>query len=162
MDFQVCRPQKIRVLCHLKYWSEWKDSQDFQNCPLYRGCGCPLSGVPLYMYSQLRDVVVRAIPRPVPTGLGMRLVNWETECACGINGCYSTRVCGCGYTECGCADSYLLKIEQSCQETFLVFHWGLLHTNHHQPGDRNMHELWGKRMLKPRGSIGLLVTGEFI
>ena len=22
----------------LKYWSEWKDSRDFQNCPLYRGC----------------------------------------------------------------------------------------------------------------------------
>ena len=29
----------------LKYWSERKDSRDFQNCPLYRGC--PLSGVPL-------------------------------------------------------------------------------------------------------------------
>ena len=24
----------------LKYWSEWKNSWDFQNCPLY--CGCPL------------------------------------------------------------------------------------------------------------------------
>ena len=24
----------------LKYWSEWKDSRDFQNCPfqVYRGC----------------------------------------------------------------------------------------------------------------------------
>ena len=22
----------------LKYYSEWKDSRDFQNCPLYRGC----------------------------------------------------------------------------------------------------------------------------
>ena len=22
----------------LKYWSEWKDSRDFQNCPLYHGC----------------------------------------------------------------------------------------------------------------------------
>ena len=22
----------------LKYWSEWKDSQGVQNCPLYRGC----------------------------------------------------------------------------------------------------------------------------
>ena len=24
--------------CLLNYYSEWKDSQDFQNCPLYRGC----------------------------------------------------------------------------------------------------------------------------
>ena len=24
----------------LKYRSEWQDSRDFQNCPLY--CGCPL------------------------------------------------------------------------------------------------------------------------
>ena len=31
----------------LKLWSEWKDSRDFQNCPLYHGC--PLSRVPLYI-----------------------------------------------------------------------------------------------------------------
>ena len=23
---------------HFKYCSEWKDSWDFRNCPLYRGC----------------------------------------------------------------------------------------------------------------------------
>ena len=37
----------------LKYWSEWKDGRDFQNCPVHRGCPCTveeclLSGVPLY------------------------------------------------------------------------------------------------------------------
>ena len=28
----------------LQYWSEWKDSWDFQNCPVYHRCqGCPLT-----------------------------------------------------------------------------------------------------------------------
>ena len=40
-------PQKLSVIRSsgasaigglLKYWSEWKDSRDFQNCPLYRRC----------------------------------------------------------------------------------------------------------------------------
>ena len=30
------------------YYSEWKDSQDFQNCPLYRGSPVSVSRVPLY------------------------------------------------------------------------------------------------------------------
>ena len=40
-------PQKLSVIQGsgvsaiqglLKYSSEWKDSRDFENCPLYRGC----------------------------------------------------------------------------------------------------------------------------
>ena len=47
----------------LKYWSEWKDSRDFQNCPLY--CGCPLlRGSTVFMHTSCTHCLV---PRPLPS-----------------------------------------------------------------------------------------------
>ena len=47
----------------LKYWSEWKDSRDFQNCPLY--CGCPLlRGSTVFMHTSCTHSLV---PRPLPS-----------------------------------------------------------------------------------------------
>ena len=35
----VVRSSRVStILGSLKYWSEWKDSRNFQNCPLYHGC----------------------------------------------------------------------------------------------------------------------------
>ena len=49
----------------LKYWSEWEDSRDFQNCPLY--CGCPLLRVSVKRGSTVSFSPISSLPPSTPT-----------------------------------------------------------------------------------------------
>ena len=79
-------PQKMSVIWNsgvsaiqglLKYWSEWKDSRDFQNCPL--------SEVPLYYLLVINEEILTSSPYKLCTCKLSAALSWNVAMCMGFH-----------------------------------------------------------------------------